>query len=325
VAPFFQLRADRHRSYEQPLLYKDLGGSAFLWAVILGSIVVSFLGFMPSPLMATPEHAQCSNCHQADHKPSSISVRPDVEAACQQCHKTHDFEHALSLQNRKDLNIEIPKAWPAPQIDKPSCTTCHENEHCEGKAATGPGDLRGGPYKVKGYFCQNCHQGLGNFLETFNPHVLSEGNSQGACSQCHKLKLGEVPVKGQPNLKEIPEFLCENCHKTDIHALSAIHVGKIMESPQPAESPTVANQKTVETRSSASPALPLGTKRQIICLTCHDPHIKDHDQLLEYQIKKALAKTRKDPPRSASQTTSLSPTIRDRNQLNQLCLNCHKF
>jgi predicted CXXCH cytochrome family protein len=174
---------------------------------------------------------------------------PDL--ACKACHA--DDPHAVGLEPGRTT---IPDDMLL--LDGLlACFSCHDEPACDGHKITkdDPYFFRGGPYPSIGGLCGRCHSVTGT--ERFNPHraMETEADTADLCTHCHL----EVPAADAKtaDLKVDGPNICLGCHIETPHAGAADHIRKVPPSWWPA----------VE-----ASGLPVTAQREIVCITCHDPH-----------------------------------------------------
>jgi predicted CXXCH cytochrome family protein len=220
-------------------------------------VILALLALLVGPALAdkgsNPHSAPdaCAACHAPTVEgmpPEGIQFTTgNPNDACRSCHD--EDPHQVDLTPRADQ--QIPK-YMLLLNGKVACFSCHDNPSCDGRTVDVQNDpyfFRGGPYPTMGGLCAQCHAVTGT--QRFNPHKsMSE-----ACEHCH-LKVPETGA-AESDLKVNGPNICLGCHQEETHAGGRVHLGPIPE----------AMVATVE-----ASGLPITSKHEIVCITCHDPH-----------------------------------------------------
>lgn len=193
----------------------------------------------------------CFTCH-GDGEDYPLRENDPV-ALCNRCHGSGEITSDAHPLRAVPSAISPPPDWPL-QEGALTCLTCHLAGHPEdrdrGKF------LRGGPYNDRNDFCTNCHDP--KVLEARNPH--QDINQGKGCELCHSVR----PVPGKDSIDTVeliasPNILCLRCHEPNPHPGSFDHTITVEEGRVP----------------PISVDLPLYRGRQVICATCHNPHIEE--------------------------------------------------
>jgi len=206
----------------------------------------------PNPHGATDHCAACHGPTFEGAPPEAIAFTTgNANDACRACHE--EDPHRVDLTPRPDQNI--PKFMLV--LDgKVACFSCHDEPACDGRTVDTENDpyfFRGGPYPTIGGLCARCHAVTGT--QRFNPHKSMAEGGREACEHCH-LKVPE-PGATESDLKVNGPNICLGCHQEETHAGGRVHLGPI----------PPAMQAAVE-----ASGLPITSKHEMVCITCHDPH-----------------------------------------------------
>jgi len=203
-------------------------------------------------------------------------VSADSSAQHRLSHHVYNIEPSTS--------ITVPKDWPLTD-NKLDCISCHSDKDIAEKIAnkkaldkgialidTKADDfLRGGPYVSLQSFCQNCHQTDDYQADNIHQMLNREGKvKEDNCLYCHD-KQPEIndetrqslPVEQRAELRLPKEKICFGCHLKAPHLNALEHQVDVDEAMQ-------KHIKSVEESKKIS--LPLGDNKQVICISCHNPH-----------------------------------------------------
>jgi hypothetical protein len=195
--------------------------------------------------------ALCFACH-LEGEDYPLRTEDPVEL-CNRCHGSGEITSDAHPLRKVPDSISPPADWPLKEGEL-TCLTCHLAGHPEHRDHAM--FLRGGPYSNRNEFCTNCHDR--SALKDRNPHLdINQGKG---CSFCHARR----PVPGQDTIDTVklianPNILCLRCHEPSPHPGSFKHTATL----------------EVERAATISKELPLYQSREIICATCHNPHVEE--------------------------------------------------
>jgi hypothetical protein len=146
--------------------------------------------------------------------------------------------------------VHIPEGWPL-EDGKVTCATCHAEPAHQGTTNTTPPFHRGGPYPNVERLCYQCHE-ISEYTRS-DPHhpEPAQGAKDPTCAACHTAPPAKGADPGDANLRWPLEEACTTCHRGQVHAGVAQHVGERMDTPVD---------------------LVLGPGDKVTCYTCHDVH-----------------------------------------------------
>ena len=196
----------------------------------------------------------CLLCHSPTTKgvpPEEISwTGAGPDETCKTCHK----------EDPHQVGLKADRTQPQPVMTLYNgvlaCFTCHDNPACDGRRLDeeDPYFFRGGPYDSQGELCARCHQVSGQ--ERFNPHeAMAKGERGEVCEHCH-LETPD-PEAEAADLKITGPNICLGCHAESPHVGARLHLGPL---------------DKAMARSASDAGLPLHDGRDVVCVTCHDPH-----------------------------------------------------
>lgn len=172
-------------------------------------------------------------------------------------------------------SIVIPKDWPLTD-NKLGCISCHGDKDIAEKKpelvdTKAEYFLRAGPYINLQYFCQNCHQTDDYLARNIHQMRNRKGEiKEDSCLYCHNKKPEQdsdkrilLPELQQAKLRLAKEVICFGCHLKVPHLNALEHQVDVDKDMQ-------KHIKSVEDSKQIS--LPLGDKKQVICISCHSPH-----------------------------------------------------
>jgi len=252
------------------------------------------------------QSGQCNICH-AGTRPRPIKPRL-VEKLCEKCHLPEKGlleHHPVNIDVLR--NNDMPFSDRLPLVEgKLTCITCHDLIIQCKMEETGAMDnrafLRGGPYSAPWDICYLCHDS--RLYEGSSPH--DQINDQGiiqeeTCWYCHQPPEEESHTE-KLNVGPIMEDICLSCHGHKTHPAGAVHTVK----------PSPKLQAFMQfTSQKQGVFLPLNSKEEIYCATCHNPHEKG---LIDANDPKARG-AEGDQPQN----------YRKRILGKQMCLACHSF
>lgn len=195
----------------------------------------------------------CFACHQ-DGEEYPLRHEDPVEL-CNRCHGSGEITSDAHPLRTVPAAITPPESWPL-RDGALTCLTCHTAGHPEhrdlGKF------LRDGPYASRNDFCNNCHDP--EALSGRNPHL--DINAGEGCGFCHARR----PVPGSDTIDTVqliasPNILCLRCHQPNFHPGDFDHTVTV----------------DADRARDIMGELPLYQGRQVICATCHNPHIEETD------------------------------------------------
>ncbi|RMG93733.1 MAG: hypothetical protein D6708_05005 [Candidatus Dadabacteria bacterium] len=202
-----------------------------------------------------PEYFACKACHTTAD-PDAVKADPgralryrgDINVLCISCHVTDRSHHPTGFPPVEEMLARLKAAGfglrfgPDGEI---TCYTCHDNG-CD----TGQQRMRERFYdrsRGRSDLCGGCHNR--SMLTQKSPHV----DDPKICPTCHVA----VPVPGSDEGRELvasQKMVCLRCHSVNLHPANADHLKVPSEKIKPDES------------------LPLGTRGEVTCSTCHNPH-----------------------------------------------------
>lgn len=203
----------------------------------------------------TADNNACLNCHVSLKEPAK-HVHKVMNMACELCHEPVQGKDHPKQKDSMKLNQKMPGL----------CFTCHKEARFKGKSTHAP---------VSGGMCTGCHDAhQSNF-----PSLLKKESPE-VCYNCHdKSKFNKkvihmaIPAVGcntchAPHASDHPTLLaddinplCLSCHKSKA---SGRHVVAI------------PGGKHHPLRGRPDPSNP---KRELSCVSCHDPHSTDYENL----------------------------------------------
>jgi len=209
----------------------------------------------------------CDTCHAAPKDGKVVLTQADTKALCVTCHS----DQAEHIDKAK-----VPH--PGAQGD---CTTCH-NPH----AGATPGFIQPDPVQA----CLACHSDIADLQQKKVHHQPAFGQS---CAICHEPHGGD----NAKLLRVQGNALCLECHgpnrkpvkveNTDLITIFSGHVqlpaDYFIKNPTPVLDIKYGLGHPVQNHPVTDvhdPADPSKIKRQINCLTCHQPHAAAFDPML---------------------------------------------
>jgi hypothetical protein len=254
---------------------------------------------------------ECGKCHQGtvsfDEVPDDIELtEKGIHALCIGCHKKiKDVHHPEDVTVKED----VPDYLPLGEGGLVTCLTCHEI-HSKDVSMHLLRSSSIGFYSSRIDICYECH--TDNFKK-ISPHKSEEEGL--SCLICHRntptIKDTEETIT---LVSEDIELMCNFCHNVDMenHPMNA------------------------EDSVKYSNVLPLSKSKEVICITCHDPHgtINTISFLREkYVVHIEMGKT-EDPHKTSDYFSCLKCHVdipseeeykkcKANEDLILLCYNCH--
>jgi len=301
----------------------------FLSGFLLPSLAVGETGAVQDKSLLQPDSAkECAICHYSwvdtfyeDHRSTALAMMPTAPeaAAADMCYSCHD---GSTVDSRKHIfndqrhqtgvlpsdKVTIPKIFPLDRDGKMDCATCHSAHG----VSTEPGIERTIFLRTSNQnseMCRMCHRDQGGGPEnghhpldkttlTIPDRIVQYGGYRGSepnrviCESCHVAHGGfsekrlVLPVD-RPSTHPV---LCEECHT---------------QKPGRNEDPDknrFSHSVDVTARNAILPGnwqnqdeIRLGTKGEIVCITCHATHAAKNIKFL----------------------------LNDQNKKDSLCLQCH--
>jgi len=272
---------------------------------------------------------KCNVCHPKGIPPKlEFKHIDDLCSSCHQQEKIRTEIHPSQITSHRKAVQKIPKDFPLIS-GKMTCNTCHDTfVQCKGDASKqekNPLFLRGGPYLVPWDICFRCHDS--SLYDVFDPHDQIDDHGkrrEETCLYCHEPPdhLGSPEaVVGKPSID-----ICRSCHWVNYHPATGISqmpkfrgILNLSDSPknhpdagarhmQRKPSPKMRTYiKNIEKKNRTY--IPLNTRREVYCSTCHNPHEKG--VFLE------------DDPRALGSEGDHPQKNRIRISSGQLCVVCH--
>ncbi|MBI5360963.1 MAG: hypothetical protein HZA48_10325 [Planctomycetes bacterium] len=210
----------------------------------------------------------CTICHSPHYSGyqnmlKAVVHKPVGEKACDKCHENltgNKPDPKKLVKPVPDLCFEChdKKSHSASNVHKPdqdgNCLTCHEVHASDFKHLLNQRtpDL-----------CFKCHKGMERFVKMQYPHnpVMN-----GECNACHSAHSSE-------NKKLLVDMdytkMCMACHKKrDTHPVDKIA------------------SNTIETFENS--LVKLDANRKVVCISCHNPHGSDEENILHYNKERDL-------------------------------------
>jgi len=197
--------------------------------------------------------ALCYACH-LDGEGAPLRAAGSVEL-CNRCHGAEGVPAEAHPLRAVPASITPPEDWPL-DGGRLVCLTCHTAGHPEDRGRWM--FLRGGPYPDRNDFCANCHDPEANAGR--NPHA--DINAGKGCEFCHAAR----PVPGKDNFDTVkliadPNLLCLRCHSESAHPAGVEHTISL----DPERAKKIPRE------------VPLYRSSQIVCATCHNPHVAEDE------------------------------------------------
>jgi len=258
--------------------FKPVYGVLWIWTITSSvfMMLVFFTGFCLGEEKSSQEKPQnphfdenaCSACHENGNRKSMTLSK--AEKICLSCHQDRRIRmelHPTDVVSHKGKKKLVPKEFPL-IYGSLGCVTCHDAKaQCtvfgEGKPFN-PSFLRGGPYVHPHSICYRCHKI--DYYELFDPHkqfVRSNKVNKDVCFYCH-----EKTVKRNGDALAVGKFIegvCFSCHRGLSHIPGANHM-------QRPNAEMRAHIRSIEKNKGLY--LPLNSKNEVFCATCHNPHEK---------------------------------------------------
>ena len=277
----------------------------------LALLLAGFAGARASHVAAASERVEnphfrigrCDGCHPGGD--SKKLTHKSVDDLCKSCHEGERGRievHPSDIAAEKGAVEKVPPEFPLARGTL-TCSTCHDIlVQCSIAPSTpteNPLFLRGGPYAEPWAICFRCHEGTR--YDVFDPHHHRGDDGEileAVCLSCHE----PPPPGGEPDRIVGPHFddICRSCHRIQPHPAGKDHMRK----PSPR---ALAFIQRSASRSGLY--LPLNSRDEVYCSTCHNPHEKDVLQAGDPKARGAEG----DRP-TEYRLRVLSPT---------LCLACH--
>jgi predicted CXXCH cytochrome family protein len=172
----------------------------------------------------------------------------EIVSLCLSCHVTSPQHHpvGVELSPEKMTRLEIAEiSAPLDRDGEITCSTCHDNG-----CATGHQAMRVRHYDrdaLRNDLCWSCH--ARSELAEADPH----SDDPDACRWCHQTR---PEPGGDKGLLAGPSMVCLQCHEVVPHPGGANHLRPARDGIQ------------------VDPALPLREDGRVVCVTCHDPHLR---------------------------------------------------
>jgi predicted CXXCH cytochrome family protein len=212
----------------------------------------------------------CLKCHYPHGSKYKSILKEDGKALCFTCHdnflqkggkmqkKAKGGLAAGKMKAGEGAAIPLYKTIHKP-IKEKGCTACHNPHSADDKKllTSDPGV----------FFCFKCHEDFTIDDEGYNKKSVHEPVLKGECVKCHDQHATDNPKL----LRELPNKLCEGCHKRDKrhHKLRISILKKLTPIPE--------DFVLVEKDS------------MLACTNCHDPHSSDDVKLVR-ETKKITCK-----------------------------------
>jgi hypothetical protein len=278
----------------------------------------------------TAEAGLCGTCHLVHEGPKPIGFAapqlakkyPDEiqrnaeNLNCLSCHEEGGSgEKKLTGKISHPLGAKPAEAEGKKKEAEVTCKSCHDpHRWSPSKADFGPGknvdgDLTNSFLRAdnsRGDLCKECHKTAYKVFGT--RHDVSEKEKKGVCEYCHVAHNGkERPmwardISAAPAEEKVKSRLCLECHRTGA----------------PGEKALVKFYRHPEKLLFADPALLAKdglekdgkiVETEVICVTCHDPHVWSREKLQEAAAKEVSSKT---------------AFLKMGDPANTFCANCHR-
>jgi predicted CXXCH cytochrome family protein len=257
-----------------------------------------------------------------DPKPVMNTGKQDVVSNERNCFSCHDgfvldsrfvweekrYSHPVGVEPSKKVDMPTSdeamlrpedNLFPLNDDGKVYCGTCHSAHGVDWKQDESPVFLRA--KNIESSICLNCHRNRstgpkgGNHpirkkLDNIPPELLDAGSKFGKdseviCQSCHRIHGGQdnkVLVASNKN-----SALCGKCH-SDRYAKDKVQSGQMGTHPVNIVSDTVKIPEEIHERGGK-----VGEKGEIICQTCHMPHLakKNATILVKRNKDSALCQT----------------------------------
>ena len=297
--------------------------SRLWWMMLLPAVLaVPYAAAGDAPVITVPgvpdPHGSpdlCTECHgpaaEATPLDGEDAATPAFSAPgpanCVRCHPETNF-HVVGMVPE---TVTVPDQMLLGDTGRMDCVTCHDEPACDGLPRDGRGEyhFRGGPYRSSLDLCFRCHERQ-TFSQT-DPHRdlrdASGTRNDSVCIFCHQgvpVREGEEP--GEDFLRIDAVELCKGCHAREIHIGIPSHLVI-------AEEPMVERIESFNKRHHD--AMPLGSRGEITCTTCHDPHPGLDEPPVKFREQRLRARRRTNRgyrdevhlPRVADQLAALDP------------------